>query len=378
MEKYVKTITILLLTIFLQITLNPISSVGVTIPDLQQRQEILSKQIQESQELLQQKKKEENKARLEMQTLNKTLNTTESNLKTTENNLTKTQQDLSVLEKELQTTQKSLAQDELILQERLQSIYIEGDASFLEILFSATSITDFLTRWDFLALIAENDADLIAKVKSNIALLENKQKLVQTKKETLDNLRLDQSNQKHQLEIASSRQKEIVQSVQSEKEKAQQELDLLEAESEQIAAELRKLQDNSNYQGSGKMVWPAPGYKRITSPYGWRIHPILKTKKLHTGIDIGAPYGASIVAAESGKVIDVGWRGAYGRVIMISHGGNIVTMYCHTSAALVEIGQEVKKGQTIGRVGSTGLSTGPHLHFEVRKNGDPVNPMSYL
>lgn len=378
MKQFGKTTAVLLLAIFLQLTIHPVLSAGAAIPDLQQRQEELSKQIQESQQLLDQKKKEENKALLEMRSLNKTLNTTENNLKTTEKNLSKTQQDLNLLEKELQKTQNELAQDESVLRARLQAIYTEGDASFLEVLFSSTSITDFLTRWDFLSRIAENDATLIAKVTNALANLENKQKLVQTKKETLATLRTDQTGQKRELEVASSRQKEIIQSVQSEKEKAQEELDLLEAESAQIAEELRKLQDTSSYQGSGKMAWPAPGYKRITSPYGWRVHPILKIKRQHTGIDIGAPSGASIISAESGKVIDAGWRGAYGRVIMISHGGDIVTMYCHTSAILVEVGQQVKKGQPIGRVGSTGLSTGPHLHFEVRKNGDPVDPMSYL
>lgn len=109
-----------------------------------------------------------------------------------------------------------------------------------------------------------------------------------------------------------------------------------------------------------------------------RFHPILKKNKMHTGMDIGAPKGANIVAAENGTVIQAGWNNAYGNMIVINHGGNLVTLYAHASKLLVSVGQQVTKGQVIAKVGSTGYSTGPHLHFEVRKNGDPVNPSSYL
>ena len=126
------------------------------------------------------------------------------------------------------------------------------------------------------------------------------------------------------------------------------------------------------------MTWPAPGIYRITSPFGYRIHPILNTKKLHTGIDIGVPQGTKIVAAQSGTIIYSDWYGGYGMVIMIDHGGGIVTLYGHNSKLIAKVGQKVDKGDAVSLSGTTGLSTGPHLHFEVRVNGQYVDPLTYV
>jgi murein DD-endopeptidase MepM/ murein hydrolase activator NlpD len=126
---------------------------------------------------------------------------------------------------------------------------------------------------------------------------------------------------------------------------------------------------------SGRFIRPVEG--RITSGYGMRVHPIFKVRKMHTGIDIAAPTGTPIHAADSGVVVEAGYIRGYGYTVIIDHGGGVATLYAHCSAILVAVGQEVKQGQIIARVGSTGYSTGPHLHFEVRINGEPVNPLSY-
>ena len=128
----------------------------------------------------------------------------------------------------------------------------------------------------------------------------------------------------------------------------------------------------------GEMAWPVPGYTRITSNYGMRTHPITGIYKLHTGVDIGAPMGANFVASNDGIVTKAEYNGAYGNMIIIDHGGGISTLYAHGSEILVTVGQKVKKGESVLKVGSTGYSTGAHAHFEVRVNGQEVNPLPYI
>ena len=131
---------------------------------------------------------------------------------------------------------------------------------------------------------------------------------------------------------------------------------------------------------TGKMTWPIPGYRTLTSSFGYRIHPIYGTYKLHSGIDVGAPAGAKFVAADDGTVLiaSYGYNGGYGNYVVISHGNGITTRYGHGTTILVSAGQKVTKGTPVLTVGSTGASTGPHAHFEVRVNGVAVNPMNYL
>ncbi len=125
--------------------------------------------------------------------------------------------------------------------------------------------------------------------------------------------------------------------------------------------------------GNGLLVWPVSG--RISSGYGWRIHPIFGTREFHTGIDIAAPWGTPIEAAADGTVLFTGWMRGYGMLVILDHGNGLSTTYSHLSSYSVHVGQRVKRGQVIARIGSTGWSTGPHLFFEVRENGRPVNPL---
>ena len=153
--------------------------------------------------------------------------------------------------------------------------------------------------------------------------------------------------------------------------------DELKEEADRLVSEIKKLQGDQAYAG-GTFCWPSESSTRVTSEFGMRIHPILKVNKMHTGIDIGAAAGTNVLAANSGTVIKAGWNNSYGNVIMIDHGGGIVTLYAHNSKLLVSTGDVVSRGQVIALVGSTGNSTGPHIHFEVRVNGEYQNPRNWL
>ena len=164
----------------------------------------------------------------------------------------------------------------------------------------------------------------------------------------------------------------------AKKKELEKQEDELQAEADRLTAEIVKLMDKSSPYVGGTFTWPCPSSHYITSSFGNRLHPILKTWKYHTGVDIGASSGKDILAAASGKVIMATTYGGYGNCVMIDHGGGIVTLYGHASRLCVSNGAVVKRGDVIAKVGSTGRSTGPHLHFEVRKDGAYVDPMSYF
>jgi len=214
--------------------------------------------------------------------------------------------------------------------------------------------------------------------------LKTKYQEIDLKKRSLEQLKNDLVQQREnvkikreQVEVSRGEVTRLRSEVAQSNKALESQVDELNQYAAELSDKIRKAQSNEAYVG-GVFAWPSPGYERITSSFGYRIHPILKTRKLHTGIDIGVPANNTIVAANDGTVIHSNWLGGYGKAIMIDHGGNMVTLYGHNNTLLVAMGDKVKKGQTIAKSGSTGMSTGPHLHFEVRKDGNYIDPMPYL
>ncbi|MFA7077329.1 MAG: peptidoglycan DD-metalloendopeptidase family protein [Syntrophomonas sp.] len=289
------------------------------------------------------------------------------------------QKNIGIIEKEIKIQQEELDKQTEILGERLVVIYEQGDSTYLEVLLGANDIKDLITRMDMLTTIIDQDQDLIDTINSRKKDLDNKKADLDVQKRELLAAKAAREEKQQLLATQLNDKKVVLGSVQQEKQKYAQAIREMEQASAQAEAMILRLQGKSGASiGTGSYTWPTPGYTNITSAYGMRYHPILKKNKLHTGIDIGAPSGARIVAADGGSVIFSGWLGAYGNAIIIDHGAGISTLYGHQSSRLVSVGAKVSKGQTIGKVGSTGWSTGPHLHFEVRKNGTPVNPRGYI
>ena len=262
-------------------------------------------------------------------------------------------------------------------------MYKSGTTTYLEMLFGAEDIGDFFSRIDMLQYVVKNDKKIVDEMtQARDAVVEAK-KIIEEKKEELVESKSLAEAQKVKLDSSLSQQQAIISklsnTVKVNQEAAAQAQREKEALNRQLEAELSGIKDPEGvakpYAG-GKMAWPVPKGGTITSPYGYRTYPDVG---LHTGIDIALPTGNTIVAAESGTVIKVihGTTG-YGKYLMVNHGNNTVTLYAHTSKIVVQVGQVVARGEKIAEIGSTGFSTGPHLHFEVRINGKAVNPIGYI
>jgi murein DD-endopeptidase MepM/ murein hydrolase activator NlpD len=272
------------------------------------------------------------------------------------------------------------------LNRRLVSTYESGTPDELSFLLSASSFSDLIDGLDYVRLVVRRDREIVAEVDSSkheIAVarwqtrrlrrtVRHQAEIVAVRVHQVRVLRDQLVANKGQLEAARERERVSLDQLTAAERADAEEIDALQEVSADLAAKIRAAQAHSTVQhvsGAG-FIWPvnAP----ITSPFGWRWG------RMHEGIDLGAAYGTPIAAAASGVVIYAGWEGGYGNLVVIDHGGGLATAYGHQSRIAVSVGQSVSQGETIGYVGSTGHSTGPHLHFEVRVNGQAVDPLGYL
>ena len=298
---------------------------------------------------------------------------------------------------DIESTKAEYDREQGLLAKRVEATYKQGHYFYIDLLLGSSDIGDFITRTELVSRVIRANSDIAAQLSTTRNALERQ-------KTELDRALQDVSVKRQEAEAVESQLKGLQGARQNKtdaqaavlhtksalmaesKKNAKRLLALAaseEAESHRIAAELSRRRGSGKFAGT--MAWPVPGFYNITSPFGWRMHPILKVRRFHTGIDIGKNgsqpiAGAAIVAAGAGTVISAGYRSGYGNTVMIDHGNGVVTLYAHqpSGGIKVSVGQKVKKGQRIGTVGSTGYATGPHLHFEVRVNGTPVNPMGYL
>ncbi|MGD0113754.1 MAG: peptidoglycan DD-metalloendopeptidase family protein [Armatimonadota bacterium] len=265
--------------------------------------------------------------------------------------------------------------------DRLVAMYELGEARPVEVLLQATSFTDFANRLYLLNQVVERDAELIDDYEDAQTSADQHRANVAAEERRLSQLQSQVRDQKDRLtdwrDAATEKQSRLM----TDKASYERDLAELEQNSHEVAAMLERLEHTRGGQArlakpwKGSLIFPVQGH--ITSGFGYRTHPIYHVRKLHTGIDIGASYGAPIHAAAGGVVVFAGRWGGYGNCVIIDHGGGLSTLYGHCSSLSVSEGQEVKQGQKIAAVGATGLATGPHLHFETRRNGRPVNPSGF-
>jgi len=270
---------------------------------------------------------------------------------------------------------------------RIRAMEENGRLGYIAFVFQATSFSDLLTRLDNINEVMESDKALEEKyiaARENVELVKAEyEEILAEQKVKLIELEERKAELEEQIEaalqiiIALEEDIEGYRTMLDENEAMEAEL---QEKIDQMILELERQQTlagGGSIQGTGSYIWPLPGY-RPGSAYGWRMHPILGEMRFHSGEDVGAPSGTPIIAADGGTVIMAGVNGGYGNCVMVNHGGGRVTLYAHMSAFAVSYGQKVSQGQTLGYVGSTGLSTGPHLHFEVRVNGATTDPKQYF
>lgn len=316
----------------------------------------------------------------QVQGLNENINTYQNQINELDQNIINLQSSITDMEERLEKAQQEYDLKKKTMDTRLVAMYESGETKYLDVLLNSKSLSDLLSNYYLLSVLTDYDTNFLREID------EQKKNIIKNK-ETLENNKKEITSKKEEKETTSIilqntiTMKNIYMSQLSEEEKQVQEtIDLYQAQLNEIESEIMQItlaNLGSEYIG-GIMAWPVPGYTVITSQYGMRTHPITGVYKLHTGVDLRAPIGANFIAANSGIVVKVSEDGAYGKMVMIDHGGGVSTLYAHGSEILVQVGQTVHKGDTVLKVGSTGYSTGAHAHFEVRINGSPVNPIPYI
>lgn len=346
----------------------------------------IEEKIKENEAKIKPKQREKKKAEKTLGQLKKDLRYTTLKLRRAKQQLRKNKSEEIKIKQNLIDLEKLFQEKQNQFSVRLIDIYKTRNLGFIELIFSEHDTVSLANASYYFNKIIEHDINQIKDVKETHQTLIEKRKELHLKTKEISQLRGEISRKEYQLKIKEKKQQELISKLQNQINKIQEQNEDLERSSNEITRLIKKQgKQETQYYGTGTMIKPVYGW--LSSKYGYRKHPIFKRKIFHRGIDIAAPKGYKIKAADSGVVIHVGqqekYRG-YGKVTIISHGRRtsdgklIASFYAHQSRIFVKKGDHVKKGDTIGLVGQTGYATGPHLHFEVRIDGRPDNPMNYM
>ncbi|MCS6958482.1 MAG: peptidoglycan DD-metalloendopeptidase family protein [Pseudanabaenaceae cyanobacterium SKYGB_i_bin29] len=348
------------------------------ISDLDQYQRFLEYQKQQIQQRQDRIDRLTAPAQKRLEELQANINKTETYLEENEQRLEQIRRELGVVTERYQNLKAVFQRTKARTIARLRFLQRQPPATWWLALLGSDSLTELLDRRHQLLYLHKKDKDLLAQLKTSadqvlaewdkVKSLENEALLVQ-----------QQLNYQKQLYTAEAEtQKQIIDRLQKDRAALERAEERLLEDSRRLAGWIRDRSGDGYTLPPGNGYLAYPTYGAVTSPYGWRTHPILGYEKFHTGIDFGADYGTPIYAAQTGTVIWADWYGGYGNTIVIDHSNGIATLYAHLQSVYVQPGETVERGQVIGEVGSTGFSTGPHLHFELRVQGEPIDPAPYL
>ena len=284
------------------------------------------------------------------------------------------------VEKKLKTAEENYDKQKKLLDSYLVSFQESSDTQYLYVLLSSKNISEFLSNYFLITELANSQVELLEDMQNKKNEIQQSKEKLDKNKEDLAVIKANQTKTATVLANTKTVRENFISKLSDQEKDIQSKIDEYYAQFNAINSEILQLAQGgiaTQYIG-GELAWPVPGYTVISSNYGMRTHPITGVYKLHTGVDIRAPLGATFIAANDGIVTKASYNGAYGNMVIIDHGGGVSTLYAHGSEILVQVGQTVKRGEPVLKVGSTGYSTGPHAHFEVRLNGVVTNPMPYI
>lgn len=350
------------------------------VTDLQNRQQELQNQINDATGELNDVQDELSANLQQVQKLDEKIASSQSSLDGLNNRITELQSTIDDVEAQLKEAEDTYNSKRQLLEKRLVAMYEAGKTRYLDVLLSSSDITDFLSSYYLITVLTDYDNQLLQDMEERKNSIETQKKQLDTTQSQLAIVKENQTRTARILENTKSVRENFISRLSDQEKEIQAQIDEYNRQFDEVNAEILKLAQeglSTQYIG-GVLEWPVPGYTRISSKYGMRTHPITGVYKLHTGVDIAAPLGAEFIAANDGIVVKASYNGAYGNMVMIDHGGGVSTLYAHGSEILVKVGQTVKRGDPVLKVGSTGYSTGPHAHFEVRLNGKVTDPMPYI
>ncbi|HEY9825266.1 MAG TPA: peptidoglycan DD-metalloendopeptidase family protein [Stenomitos sp.] len=354
-----------------------------SLTELQQKQQRIEQYRNNVNQAKQRLAEQERSARDRLGGLKQQITLTAAQIETQQEKLKVATAKLQKIQAELKVAQENYAKQQTSAIARLRFLQRQPDAQGWIALAQSQTLEQLMDRQYQLRRVYQADQKSLVVLKQTKDTIEAKRLEVETQKNQIALLTQELMSQKASTEGQAQSEQILVSRLNSDREALTAAEQQLAAESEKIAQDIQQrlaariaFPNAIFLPGTGQMLLPADG--PITSNFGWRVHPILGSSRFHNGVDFGAEEGSLIRAADNGVVISAEWAGGYGNAVIIDHGNGLTTLYGHTSQMFVTAGQSIQKGQPIAAVGSTGLSTGPHLHFEVRRGGEPIDPMPFL
>ena len=372
----------ILIIVTLLISTLGVSTFAAELSDLQEQQT----QVQANQDMatsqLQAVQEELTENLQQIQELNTNITQYETEINEYNTQIVTLQDDITKTEAEIKKAEDNYNSQKKLLDDRLVTMYQAGTTEYLDVVLSSKTITEFLSNYYLLSILADSNVDFLDTIEQQKQIIEDEKKKLEEQKKQIDTAKEEKEKASIILQNTKVMKDTYTSQLTDQEKQIQSEIDAYQTQLNQIETEIQAITANSliinpNYIG-GEMLWPLPGYTKLSSTFKMRVHPITGVYKLHSGIDIPAPTGTNFLAANDGVVVKAGYNTAYGNMVMIDHGGGVSTLYAHGDKIMVTLGQTVKKGDVVLQVGETGYATGPHAHFEVRINGTPVDPLPYV